>query len=238
MFNKIPQQLKNPNFRFFLLAKNKKVPPIEKFWNSKNNYMFFESKLLNHIFKGGNIGIVTGIDSLIVIDFDDKDYQNLKIKLLPKTFVTKSANKGLQHRYYFLDDKMIKKIGIDYVKCAYCNGKGIFPNVGRNCPMCGKRKFSLHKSSKCYRLADIQAKGYGAVCPPSHIKDKCYSVVDDKPIAYIDCKTLNKVFGIKEFKEARKRSFKTEEIQPKKIQEILDGKILFKIILIYLINWE
>ncbi len=225
MKREIPKQLCNPNFRFFLLAKNKKVPPIEKFWNSKNNYMFFENKLLNHLNNGGNIGVVTGINSLIVIDFDDKEYQDLKVRLLPKTFVTKSANKRLQHRYYLLEDKMIKKIGIDYVKCAYCGVKGIFPNVSTKCPICGKKKFSLHKLSKCYRLADIQAGGYGAVCPPSNIKDRCYQIIDDSSIAHIDCKTLNKVFGIKDFKESRKRKFEESKEQPKKIQETID---LFK----------
>ncbi len=108
---KIPDQLCRPEFRFFRVAKNKKIPCDSK-WNSENNFMFFEPKLLKHIVNGGNVGIVTGINSLIVIDFDSKDYQDLKSKLLPPTFTVKTAIKGLHHLYYYLDGSMIKKIGI------------------------------------------------------------------------------------------------------------------------------
>ena len=110
--NKIPKQLQNTEFRFFLAGKNSKIP-IEKWWNSKNNYLFFEDKVKEHLKAKKNLGIVTGIGNLIVIDFDSKDYQHLKAKMLPKTFTVKTACKGLNHMYYLLDtDKMIKKIGI------------------------------------------------------------------------------------------------------------------------------
>ncbi len=190
MKNAIPKQLMNPDFKFFLVGTNKKTP-IECRWNTENCYMFFEKKLLNHISNGGNAGICTGYGSLIVIDFDVKDYQDLKEPMLLKTFTVKTAIKGLHHLYYILDGIMIKKIGI-----------GMDP-----------------------RLADIQAGKDGIVIPPSSIKDKCYTVINDRPIAHIDYKTLNRVFGIKDFKESRRRKFKEEEPQPKKIQEAID---LFK----------
>lgn len=190
MIRRIPNQLLNSEFRFFLVGANRKTP-IEKRWNTENCYMFFENKLLNHISNGGNIGICTGYNNLIVIDFDVKDYQDLKEPMLPKTFTVKTAIKGLHHLYYFLDGVMIRKIGI-----------GLDP-----------------------RLADIQAGKDGIVIPPSTIKDKCYTIVNDRPIAHIDCKTLNRVFGIKDFKESRRKKFKEEEPQPKKIQEAIN---LFK----------
>ena len=111
MNNPIPHQLCNPNFKFFLAKKNGKIP-IEVRWNSDNNYNFFEPKLLNHLAKGGNMGVVTGIGGLIVIDFDDKAYQDTKDWLLPKTFTVRTAGKGLKHMYYILLDPMIKKVGI------------------------------------------------------------------------------------------------------------------------------
>ncbi len=187
MKREIPKQLLNDKFRFFLVATGKKIP-IEKRWNTDNCYMFFENKLINHMNKGGNIGICTGYGSLIVIDFDVEDYQKLKEPMLPKTFTTKTAVKGLHHLYYLLDDVMIKKVGI-----------GLDP-----------------------RLADIQAGKDGIIIPPSSIKDRCYQVIDDRPIAHIDCKTLNRVFGIKDFKESHRRKFNEEKPQPKKIQESID----------------
>ena len=190
MRNPIPKQLHNSNFRFFLVGNDSKKP-MEKRWKTDNCFMFFEKKVLNHIAKGYNIGIVTGYGNLIVIDFDVEDYQKLKEPMLPKTFTTKTAVKGLHHLYYILDGKMIKKVGI-----------GIDP-----------------------RLADIQAGRDGIIIPPSTIKDKCYSVVKDISIAHIDYKTLNRVFGIKEFKESNNRKFKETKEQPKLIQAAID---LFK----------
>ena len=112
MNHPIPEQLRNTEYRFFLIGNNSKFP-IEKRWNKDNNYMFFEEKLIKHINRGGNVGVATGYGQLIVIDFDNKEYQTNKEELLPKTFTTRSANKGLHHYYYILTDSMIKKIGID-----------------------------------------------------------------------------------------------------------------------------
>ena len=189
MSNPLPQQLQVPEFRFFLVSKNKKSPPIEKSWNSTKNYMFFEPKLINHILKGGNVGVCTGEHGkLIVIDFDDERYQNMKERLLPKTFTVKTAGKGLHHLYYILkEEKMISKIGIGMEK----------------------------------RICDIQAGKCGVICPPSQRNGKYYSVVNDIPIAQIDCNTLSKVFGIKQYKESRKRVFK-DEVFPEKIQATID----------------
>ena len=111
MKREIPEQLCNPQFRFILINKNQKVP-LEKNWNNVNNYMHFEPKLRNHLLNGGNVGVICGHGGLIVIDFDDADYQLQKSNLLPKTFTCKSAGKGLKHFYYILKGDMVSKIGI------------------------------------------------------------------------------------------------------------------------------
>ena len=103
---RIPIQLRNTEFRFFLVKRGDKTP-FEKRWNSDNCYKFFSKKLNNHIENGGNYGICTGYGNLIVIDFDDEAYQKKKSPLLPKTFTVKSAGKGLKHFYYVLKGKMI-----------------------------------------------------------------------------------------------------------------------------------
>ena len=112
MRHPIPEQLRNPDFRFFLIGRGSKFP-IEKRWNNDNNYMFFETKVANHIRGGGNVGVCTGFGRLVVIDFDDADFQKEKESLMPDTFTTKSAGKGLKHYYYLLKGEMFAKMGID-----------------------------------------------------------------------------------------------------------------------------
>lgn len=108
-----PRQLMNPDYRFFPVWKNSKKP-VEKKWNSANCYPFFHSKILSHLDNGGNIGVVTGIAGLIVIDFDSRAYWNKVHNQLPWTFCVRTAGSGLYHLYYILNgDEMIRKIGID-----------------------------------------------------------------------------------------------------------------------------
>lgn len=112
MNNTIPKWLQNPEFRFYLIRKNGKLP-MEKKWNSENNYPFFHSKLINHLEFGGNYGICTGYANLIIIDFDDFNYYKSIRKQLPYTFTTVSAGKRCPHYYYILKGEMIQKTGID-----------------------------------------------------------------------------------------------------------------------------
>ncbi len=110
--SKIPNRLRDPNFRFFLIPRGKKIP-LEKKWNSDNSYPFFHSKLIKHINAGGNYGICTGYGNLIVLDFDSWSYYEKVSKKLPYTFTIQTANKKTYHKYYYLKGEMIKKVGID-----------------------------------------------------------------------------------------------------------------------------
>ncbi len=196
MKNPIPNQLHNPDLRFYIIGKNKKLP-LQVGWNKANNYMFFEPKLLKHIRFGGNVGIITGVNSLIVIDFDDKAYQNAKARLLPKTFTVRSAGKGLRHMYYYLKGDMIKKIGID--------------------------------NADKVRVADIQAGRYGAVCPPSKVNRRYYSVVDNSPISEITKTRLAEVFGLDKLKVKKYISHKRyqDKGEPELVRKTLS---LFKLL--------
>mgnify|MGYP006921328074 CR=1 FL=1 len=117
---KIPRQLQDENYRFYLIKRNEKLP-IEKLWNTKNNYVFFDEKLMRH---KGNYGVVTGPGNLIVLDFDDINYYNSVVNKLPPTFTVLSARKKLPHMYYLLDGEMFKKVGIDV------NGKRVLDIQG------------------------------------------------------------------------------------------------------------
>ena len=91
----IPNQLQNSNFRFCLLKSKSKVP-FEKDWQN-NGYAFDSPKLLEHISKGGNYGVIGGYGGLIILD---KDSDKLPIDLETFTIQTGSGGK----HYYILSD--------------------------------------------------------------------------------------------------------------------------------------
>ena len=218
MKRQIPEQLCNPDFRFILVKNNTKLP-IENSWNNTNNYMYFEPKLLNHLLRGGNLAAICGFGNLIVIDFDDADFQKEKEALMPKTFTCRSAGKGLKHFYYILKGDMIKKVGLD--SCGKCKNPNLISKTKKEtddymlfCEGCNKWVLAV-------RMADIQANKSPITCSPSSINGKIYAVVDDAPIQEIDYETLSKIFGI----ELQKRHLKGEinyEPQPLKVQEAID----------------
>jgi hypothetical protein len=121
MKRELPPQLQKPEFRFFRIPKNQKSPPCDPKWNSDNCFTFYDNRIKAHLESGGNIGIATGHGSLIVIDFDDAQYQKEKAYQLPPTFIVRTALKGLQHHYYILEGKMFKKIGIDMGEKRVCD---------------------------------------------------------------------------------------------------------------------
>jgi hypothetical protein len=110
---KIPEKLRNIDFRFYLIAKNGKTP-IEKKWNKSdgNNYgfRFCNDAILKH---NGNLGICTGFGNLIVFDFDDwKFYEKIRFSL-PHTFTVKTALKRQYHMYFIYQGQMFGKIPIN-----------------------------------------------------------------------------------------------------------------------------
>jgi len=115
---KLPKALQNPELRFFLANKKR---PIEKKWNSVNNYPFFHTKMLDHIKRGGNYGVCGGFGNLIILDFDDWDYYKQISSKLPLTFTVQTANKKTYHKYFYLKGQMFKKIGIDIAGKRVCD---------------------------------------------------------------------------------------------------------------------
>jgi hypothetical protein len=71
----IPPQLSIDGFRFILL-KQKDKPAIEKDWNKDKNYKFDDPKLLEHIRRGGNYGVIPSSDNLCIVDADDYERLN------------------------------------------------------------------------------------------------------------------------------------------------------------------
>ena len=91
----IPKQLWKEDFRFCLIRKQSKAP-YEKEWQ-KNGYKFNDTKLLNHLYAGGNYGVIGGYGNLRILD---KDGVELDIDL--DTLAIKTGSGGTH--YYFLSD--------------------------------------------------------------------------------------------------------------------------------------
>jgi hypothetical protein len=112
---KIPRQLRKSEIRFYLIGPNSKTP-IQKNWNIEggNNYCYYDRLLLEHLKRGGNYGVVTGLGTMIVLDFDDIAYYNQVADKLPPTFTVRSASKRMPHLYYWLvGGPMFRKTGVD-----------------------------------------------------------------------------------------------------------------------------
>lgn len=123
----IPKQFEN--FNFVLISKNDKKP-FEKAWTSKQ-YNYNDPVLLEHLRNGGNYGVRGGsssfvsIDgktySLIIIDFDTKEFQNKVLPLFPETFTTTSGSeKNCFHLWFASDNEKSFKI-LDENKETLCD---------------------------------------------------------------------------------------------------------------------
>jgi len=99
----IPEQLKNPKFRFIKIDPNKKKPS-ELNWTKTANYQYDNETLTKWFEKGGNYGVACGFGDLIVIDSDTQELQDLVEKELPETFTIKTGGGGY-HNYYILPNQ-------------------------------------------------------------------------------------------------------------------------------------
>lgn len=107
----IPKILQDKRIRFCLVKiRDKKA--FEKGWDEfKNTYSYDSPRLIEWINKGGNYGVCTGHNNLIVVDYDDKNIEKEKSHLLPETFSVKTGKGGL-HQYFFCDGEVPKTIRV------------------------------------------------------------------------------------------------------------------------------
>lgn len=111
----IPKQLQQPQFRFILLKQNRKEP-IELEWSDKNNYKYDDEKLIKHLAKGWNYGVVGGYGNLILIDADNEEIAQI-CEGLPDTFTVKTGSpEEYKKHYYFITDKKMKGIRLSREK--------------------------------------------------------------------------------------------------------------------------
>jgi hypothetical protein len=90
------------NNRFIKVRKKQKTP-LESNWQSYNNYSWNDKKIQDWISEGGNVGLATGYNGILVVDFDDKDFEKEMLPKLPKTLIQESGSKG-KHLFYKLKE--------------------------------------------------------------------------------------------------------------------------------------
>jgi len=104
----LPKQLQNTDFRFIPLNAKSKVP-IEKGWTDGKHYSYNDIEFENHLKQGGNYGILGAKGNLLIIDFDDLNFQHEFAPKLPETFTVKSGS-GKMHKYFICDIPKTKAI--------------------------------------------------------------------------------------------------------------------------------
>ena len=104
----LPGPLCENQYRFIKIRKNQKIP-IEKAWQTTNNYNCVDPRLVEWISNKNNYGVACGFGNLLVIDFDDKEFEDKYIPLLPPTFTVVTGSGG-HHLYYICDDPASFKI--------------------------------------------------------------------------------------------------------------------------------
>lgn len=139
----IPPQLRREEFRFILLKSMDKIP-LEREWTIVHNYRHDDSRLSNHLVKGGNYGVVCGFGGLIAVDFDNEEVQNQVIERLPKTFTVRSGG-GLLHKYFTSDRT-------DSFKILAEDGGTLADIQGRGRQVVGPG--SIHPNGEKYEVVD------------------------------------------------------------------------------------
>ena len=100
--SRIPPQLRG--WRFILLIPYKKIPLAEmKGWpkdRENKTFTYDDSRLQDHIARGGNYGVVTDTDRFVVAA-DTKEVEAAIEKNLPKTLTIQSPRHKVKHFYFY-----------------------------------------------------------------------------------------------------------------------------------------
>lgn len=137
----IPEQLQKQEYRFIRVRPQEKRPQ-DPAWQKTNNFSYKEDQVQRHLINGGNYGVATGYGNLLVVDFDDEEFQKLVFEQLPRTFGVKTGRGGL-HLYYTVDDAKSSKI-------TTSNGKTLVDLQGNGKQVVGPG--STHPNGKKYSV--------------------------------------------------------------------------------------
>jgi len=192
----IPKALQDDSFRFIKVGPRSKRP-LERDWTGKANYRYDDPILLRHIGCGGNVGILCGFGSIVVVDVDDSALVEKIGSALPPTLSVLTGNRG-QHRFY--------------------NCKGFGAKTILYDPRSGAHQGEIQSG-----LMSRPEKRTQVVIPPSvHPNGRAYVVMDDQPIAQITAKDLRETLlgcGLVFEKPGDHQLEKREGHQPTKTQK-------------------
>lgn len=104
---KIPQRLREKDFRFVKI-KEKEKAPFEEDWTGKNNYKHNKEDFEKHLKGGGNYGVACGHGDLVVIDCDEEEVEEAVKEHLPDTFTVETGGGG--HHFYYVCEDLDKPI--------------------------------------------------------------------------------------------------------------------------------
>ncbi|MFC1712170.1 phage/plasmid primase, P4 family [Candidatus Poribacteria bacterium] len=99
---KIPKQLRNKKFRFVRLEPQGKAP-IDKEWQTKNNFEYNHPYFMNYLKMDCNYGVCGGYGNLVIIDCDVEEVKDAVEQNLPETFTVQTGS-GKWHFYYICSD--------------------------------------------------------------------------------------------------------------------------------------
>jgi hypothetical protein len=156
----IPEQLRRPTFRF-VLVKGGGKNPIEKGWQDGTNYPYEHDRLLNHLARGGNYGVLCG-RGLVVIDADDPEVRETVLASLPQTFTVKTGRaSGDGRHFYFLCEDLPDPIRL----ARLGDTKGT--------------------------IGDVQSTGKQVIGPGSiHPSGNRYEVLESRPLATVTAEQI------------------------------------------------
>lgn len=151
------------------IRRAKEAEEIAQYWQNYQepehltNYHYDDPTLLDHIMRGGNYGVCTGVGDLLVFDADDLDrWRELGLlDLIPKTFTIESRP---GHRHFYL----------------MCPGR--FKNDQLCDPKTGNHIGDLKAEG-----------GWVVALGCRHPSGSVYTLVEDAPIAEVTGETLRQI---------------------------------------------
>lgn len=191
----IPKQLQEEEFRFVLLKPKTKVA-FESEWQKKG-YKFNDPKLLQHLNKGGNYGVIGGFGNVVIFDVDDKTLAEQLINTF-QTFTIKTC--GGTYHFYFKTGYNTNHVLSDSKGEIRANNYYV---VGPNCYAIDTKKKheGPYKIKKDLPLLEISPSGFETIIQP-YLKttktekvdgdDNTRSAIEYRQICSLISKGLNK----------------------------------------------
>ncbi|GAG84171.1 unnamed protein product, partial [marine sediment metagenome] len=125
-----------------LIGHREKIP-IEKNWPTTANYSYNGPKLLEHLKKNRNYGVI-GSENHIIIDVDTPEIQKAVEEHLPSTFTVRTGRGGKHYYYICKIERPIRLRDKDLTNIGEIQGAGK-QVVGPTC---------IHPNGKTYEIID------------------------------------------------------------------------------------